>query len=36
MLAHSIAAYEVSAARNPHYIEWLKLNPQFKPQLTIA
>jgi hypothetical protein len=36
MLAHSIAAYEDSAARNPHYIEWLKLHPQFKPQLTIA
>jgi DNA-binding transcriptional LysR family regulator len=36
MLAHAVAAYEESAARNQHYIDWLKLHPQFKPQLSIA
>jgi DNA-binding transcriptional LysR family regulator len=29
VLAHAIAAYEESAARNRHYVEWRKANPQF-------
>ncbi len=36
MLALAIAAYEDSAARNQHYLEWLKFNPQFGIQLSIA
>jgi DNA-binding transcriptional LysR family regulator len=31
MHAHAVAAYEESAARNPHYVEWRKVNPRFGP-----
>ncbi|MEU8078492.1 LysR family transcriptional regulator [Catellatospora citrea] len=36
MLAHAAAAYAESAARNPHYLEWGKANPQFGPRVSIA
>jgi hypothetical protein len=36
MLTHAIAAYEESAARNTHYVQWRKANPRFGPQLSIA
>ncbi|HCT79218.1 MAG TPA: LysR family transcriptional regulator [Micromonosporaceae bacterium] len=35
-LAHAVAAYEDSAARNPRYAHWLTLNPKFGAQLSIA
>ena len=31
MLAHAVAAYGESAARNPHYLQWCKANPRFGP-----
>jgi DNA-binding transcriptional LysR family regulator len=36
VLEHAVAAYAESAARNPHYLQWCKENPQFGPRLTIA
>lgn len=34
--AHAVAAYEESAARNPHYLKWCEANPRFGPPLSIA
>ncbi|GHJ47883.1 LysR family transcriptional regulator [Catellatospora sp. TT07R-123] len=36
MLAHAAAAYEESAARNPHYLKWREANPRFAPRASIA
>lgn len=36
VLEYATAAYLDAISRNPRYLEWLKLNPQFGAQLSIA